>query len=278
MAVFYLTVGAIGAAGPAGVAGPPGPAGRKGMPGMPGMPGAEGAAGPEERRMTDKGTAVCSRCSRKETTAGGVVVLRISIIALLVIGSGAGQAAAQAGDKVEVLVGAGALSEGIGDFAAAYQLGAAAWFGDHWGIALQHARTRGDGFTFTSEPWRRHPFLLSGREGYRYWMLTARHRAFLNNGTELVLGIGAQFMGTRIERVLHRDTYNPLRYLTEEQRASLGATDETRRFPWGGPTLALELLIGRKLFRHVGVMGGVILLRDFDESALQPVVYARLWF
>lgn len=229
--------------------------------------------------MTAKSTTVRSRCGWNETTTGRVVVLRTSIIALLVIGSGAGQAAAQAGDTVEVMVGAGALSEGrSGDFTAAYQLGAAAWFSDHWGIALQHARTQGDGFTFTSESWRRHPFLLSGREGYRYWMLTARHRAFLNNGTELVLGIGAQFMGTRIERVLHRDTYNPLRYLTVEQRASLGATDETRRFPWGGPTLALELLIGGKLFRQVGVMGGAILLRDFDESAFQPVVYARLWF
>ncbi|MYD70021.1 MAG: hypothetical protein F4W89_04630 [Acidobacteria bacterium] len=229
--------------------------------------------------MRHRGTAGRCRDRRNGTTTGGVIVLRISIVALLGIGSGAGPAAAQVGDTVEVLVGAGALSEGrIADFAAAYQFGAAAWFSDHWGIALQHARTRGDGFTFTSESWRQHPFLLTGREGYRYWMLTARHRAFLNNGTELVLGIGAQFMGTRIERVLHRDTYNPLRYLTEAQRASLGATDETRRFPWGGPTVALELLIGRKLFPHVGVMGGAILLRDFDERAFQPVLYARLWF
>ena len=204
-----------------------------------------------------------------------MTVLRLSL-ALLAFGSGAGQAAAQAGDTVEVLVGAGALSTGS-DYAAAYQLGAATWFSDHWGIAIQHARTRGDGFTFTSEWWRQRPFLLSGREGYRYWMLTGRHRAFLNNGTELVLGIGAQFMGTRTERVLHRDAER-LRYLTEEQRASLGATDETRRFPWGGPTVALELLMGRKLFPQVGVMGGAILLRDFDEYAFQPVVYARLWF
>ena len=207
-----------------------------------------------------------------------MVVLRTSIIALLVSGLCAGQGAAQAGDTVEVLVGAGALTTTGRQYAAVYQFGAAAWFSDHWGIAVQHARTQGDGFTFTSESWREHLFLLSGREGYRYWTLTGRHRAFLNNGTELVLGVGAQFLGTRIERVLHRETWARPRYLTEEQRASLGATDETRRYSWGGPTLAVELLISRKLFRHVGVTGGAILLRDFDDSVFQPVVYASVWF
>lgn len=228
--------------------------------------------------MMDKGTADCCRGRRNGTKTEGVVVLRTTLIALLVIGLGAEQAAAQAGDKVEVLVGAGALWTTGRESAAVHQFGAAAWFSDHWGISGQHARTRGDGFTFTSEWWREHNLSLSGREGYRYWMLTGRYRAFLNNGTEVILGIGAQVWGKRIERVLHRDPDVPLWYLTEEQRASLGATDETRRYSWGGPSLAMELLISRKLFPHVGVTGGAILLRDFDESPFQPVVYVNLWF
>ena len=228
--------------------------------------------------MTHRGIEGRFRGIGNGTTTKRVVVFRTSIIALLVSGLGAGQAAAQAGDTVEVLVGAGALTRTGRKYAAVYQFGAAAWFSDHWGIAVQHGRTRGDGFTFTSESWRQHLFLLSGREGYRYWTLTGRYRAFLNNGTEVMLGIGAQLWGKRIERVLHRETSARLRYLTEEQRASLGATDETRRYSWGGPTLAVELLISRKLSRHVGVTGGAILLRDFDEEVLQPVVYANLWF
>ena len=146
------------------------------------------------------------------------------------------------------------------------------------GVAAQHARTSGDGLAFTNPT--AGLFEESGNVRYEYWMATGRDRGFLNNGVEPIIGLGVHVVGFRERRVQERRPRpNVADLLTEEQSALLGRRHERSRERWGGPTLALELLVGKKFSNHVGIGAGSIRLRDLDTVlAVHHVLYASIWF
>ena len=205
---------------------------------------------------------------------------RVLVVAWLLSGCSASVAVAQPHGRFELQVGAGLLSRrgphGNAGRAPSLGLGGGMWLADRWGIAAWRVGTGGDGVAFSGRP--RHPFAVSGRESYEFWTVTGRHRAFLNNGTELIVGAGAVVSGTRGERILERQVYRP-GLLTETRHIALGPVDEAREEAWGGPTFALELLVARRVSGYVFFGGGLILLRDFKTvEAFQPVVFAGLRF
>ena len=203
---------------------------------------------------------------------------RTLVIAIILMSLGRAEAVAQTNESVEVSVGIGALAAGgTSPYATALHLGGVAWVDKHWGVAAQHARTSGDGFALNRGAGL---FEESGNTRYEYWMATGRYRGFLNNGVELIVGLGVHVVGFR-ERRVHERRPRPdvAEFLTEEHSALLGTRQERSRERWGGPTLALELLVGKKFSNHVGIGAGAIRLRDFDTVlAVHHVLYASIWF
>ena len=202
------------------------------------------------------------------------VVVAVFLLAVVTAQSVVAQVQIQPDDRVELLFGAGMLysflysyGEGIPRAAGTYQGGGALWLGRHLGIGLQHIR--GVGHTFADR------FSLAGYRhdgvvNYRFSILTARYRVFLDNGGEIAIGVGAQVAGEKEWRLTHRDE-TPI--------------DETHREPWARG-LAIELFVGRRLSRHFGVKGGVTFhmaggnyVKGYQGYIkLQPVVFASVPF
>ena len=233
------------------------------------------AGGPDVSTIRDRSSGA-PRASATRAGKIGVVAMAAAAIAYWIA-----PAAAQVGERAEVLIGAGALTTGQHNIAGVYYLGGGTWFDDRWGIAAHYTQTAGDGFAFVRVSGSGNLALI-GSESYRYWTWTGRHRVFLNNGTELVMGLGAQVVGVRRDRVVDRRldlSVGSAEWLPEEERSLLGPTDETRRKAWHGPLLAWELRIGRKFGGHVGIAGGVVFLRGWRRTVVtQPVVSAMVWF
>ena len=159
-------------------------------------------------------------------------------------------------------------------------LGGAVWLSRHWGVGAQHTWTAGDGIVISNEIelWR--PNTVSGQEHYRYSIATIRYRAFLRSRWDVAIGIGTRFAGKKERHVLERRPLENLyQYLTEEELAFYGPTDERTREPWGDPAMAVEMLIGYAISDHLGVMGGLTLLRDVESvRVFQPAVLGRVSF
>ena len=221
-----------------------------------------------------------STATRSRRRAGGRLEEGVGaavVLTWLSIGLGSVSVAAQTDERVELAIGIGGLSPEESKLSRmTRQLGGAVWFKERWGIAVLYARTTGDGFT----GWR--STLLFDEyvsRGFEYWMSTVRYRAFLNNRVELTLGLGVQLAGVREERVLKwrlRPVTSPR--LREAQRTAQWTGDDLHREPWG-PTLALELLIGRKFSQHVSIGAGLISLADVETAGgIHGVMYAGVWF
>lgn len=150
--------------------------------------------------------------------------------------------AAQSYDRVEIQIGGGYVGGG-GVSLPTYELGAAFWLTERWGVAVRRVGAPGDDLRDPAGRFDGALAVDAGAGNLRYATVTARYRRFLDSGLEVNLGVG---VGTNrsMERV---------EFLIESGRPPL----PRRRTVSQRMGLALELLVGRKLSRRFGVKGGV---------------------
>ena len=191
--------------------------------------------------------------------------LRRCVVVLFVMGAPVTQAAAQPDDppRLELHVGSGYLDarasrEQSPPSGGTVELGVVGWLTDHWGVAARHTRPPTAVYNRTyleGRTW------VDNADG-RYTAITARYRRFTDAGIELSIGLG-WFSGSYVRREI-------LRYPDHEERW------RRRRVPGVGFTA--ELLLGYRLFRHLGVKAGVAVGGPLEMRFAQPWTVAVLSF
>ena len=155
-------------------------------------------------------------------------------------------------ERVELHVGAGLADyQNMPGALLTGAFGGTIWLGSRAGIGLLYARAPGEHLTrrATQDSLRR------GVRRLRLSTLTLRFRWFIEDpGMHVEFGAGFLTYG-RVERI------------REQLRGGeLVVTRRDGRFAWG-PTIALELFVGRRVAERVGVKGGVVFGgRAWDEG------------
>lgn len=211
-----------------------------------------------------------------EATVRDTLALVIAVIGYVVQPT-----SAQSTDRVELTVGAGYLAHLYGEnptspAAPVGELGMVVWHGP-WGIAARYWRTAERDLPYG---WYLYPYFYRASSYLHYSTLTARYRLFLDNRVELSMGVGARLTGGPILHLEYRE-YHPYGIRWSERglstRSDGESIDETRRDAWG-PGLALEMFVGRKITRRLGIKAGLTFLSGPHNIVMQPVVQAALSF
>lgn len=165
---------------------------------------------------------------------------------------------AQHHDRFEFQVGGGYGWGGGGENPApslpAYDVGLAVWLSDHWGIAGR--RTWAPGQDLYDPPRPGGDRIFAGKEKLQYWTVTARRRWFLARSTDLNIGFGLMLGGS----------FEYVEYLTVPGEPPRRIHPEAE---FGG--FSLELLVGHKLSRYIGVKGGFTGDFNFETANTQLV-------
>lgn len=181
------------------------------------------------------------------------------VVVLLVMGAPVTQTAAQPGDlpRLELHVGGGYLDarasrEQSPPSGGTVELGAVGWLTDHWGVAAQHTRPPTAVYNWPYLDGRR--TWVDNADG-RYTAITARYRRFTDAGIELNVGVG-WFGGSYVRTEILRDPDREERWW---------------RYRVPGVGFTAELLLGYRLFRHLGVKAGVAVGGPWEMR------FARSW-
>jgi hypothetical protein len=175
-------------------------------------------------------------------------------------------AAAQGPPRVEMSAGAGYVfgggSEDPGPSLAAYNLSVAFWPFERWGVAARAVRAPGEDLYPHPLPSYERTYL--GQEKLSYYVVGTRHRRFFGARHELNIGVGLMLGGDFRTIVLL------------DQPAGPPVRRSHRDTFFNG--FSVEGLWGWRLYRHIGVKGGLTFDFNGETNNLQPVVLAAFSF